>query len=176
MSESEMIQAIISGNKQLYADIVRQYQQIVANLAYKLAGDSLDIEEVTQQVFVELYSALPRFRNEAKLSTFIYRITVNVVSKMSKASRRYFFSSTDVTFDTPSGDRNAEQTIIRSETQRRMQNAIGRLKPEQRTAIVLYTYDEFSYQQIADVMQVSLAKVESLIFRAKKKLREYMEQ
>lgn len=170
MTDEELIHAILGGEKHLYAEIVRRYQQIVANLAYKIAGDSIDIEEAVQQVFVELYGALPRFRNESKLGTYIYRITSNVANKMLHSSFRYQFRKDDVMFDTPAEDRNIEQQIVRQDQIRQVQQAIGRLKPEQRTALVLHTYDELSYQQIAEVMQVSLAKVESLIFRAKKNL------
>ena len=69
-----------------------------------------------------------------------------------------------------SSDRNAEQQIIHNEKMQQLRTAIGHLKEEQRTALVLYTFEDFSYQQIADVMQCTLAKVESLIFRAKKNL------
>ena len=176
MNEEEIVKAILNGEKQLYADIVKKYQQIVANLVYKMVGDCLDVEEATQQVFVELYSALPRFRNDSKLSTYIYRITVNVVGKMMHSSKRYLYSDEDRTFDTPSTERNIEQKIIREEQHTKIHLAIGQLKQEQRTALVLYTFDELSYQQIAEVMQVSLAKVESLIFRAKKNLRSILEK
>lgn len=176
MNEEDIVKAILNGDKQLYAEIVKKYQQIVANLVYKMVGDSLDVEEATQQVFVELYTALPRFRYNSKLSTYIYRITVNVVSKMLHSSRKYLYSNEDHPFDTPSNDHNIEQQMIRDELHTKMHQAIGKLKQEQRTAIVLYTFDELSYQQIADLMQVSLAKVESLIFRAKKNLKSILEK
>ena len=72
--------------------------------------------------------------------------------------------------ETPSSDLNAEQQIIRQEQIAQLRIAIGHLKSEQRTALVLYAFEDLSYQQIADVMQCSLSKVESLIFRAKKNL------
>ena len=172
LSDEELIQAVLGGEKHLYAVIVRRYQQLVANLIFKMAGDAIDVEEATQQVFVELYSALPRFKNKSQFSTYIYRIAVNIANKMLHSSKRYLFSSTDTPFDTPSGDRNIEQQLIRGEQQQIVRRAIGQLKPEQRTALILCTYDDFSYQQIADVMQVSLSKVESLIFRAKKNLKQ----
>lgn len=171
MEDKEIVERILAGNTEQYAEIVRRYQQNVANLTYKLCGTRLEIEEVTQQVFVELYMALPRFRFDSKLSSFIYRITVNTVCKMLNKSKR-FVSSDE--WETPpeqvSSDRNAEQQIIHDEQMQQLRNAIGRLKEEQRTALVLYTFEDFSYQQIADVMQCTLAKVESLIFRAKKNL------
>ena len=61
MNEEEVIRDILSGNVNRYEEIVREYQSIVANLCYKMGGSQLDIPEMTQQVFVELYMALPRF-------------------------------------------------------------------------------------------------------------------
>lgn len=177
MEDKEIVEAVLAGDTQKYAVIVERYQQIVANLTYKLCGNRLEIDEVTQQVFVELYMALPRFRFDSKLSSFIYRITVNVVSKMLKKAKR--FISTDAREDLPeqqSDDRNAQQQMIYNEQMEELRSAIGRLKDEQRTALVLYTFENFSYQDIADVMQCSLSKVESLIFRAKKNLAKEIRQ
>lgn len=177
VEDKQIVEAVLSGDTRQYAVIVERYQQIVANLTYKLCGTRLEIEEVTQQVFVELYIALPRFRFDSKLSSYIYRITVNVVSKMLKKAKR--FVSTDEYEDYPeqqSDDRNAQQQIIHNEQMEQLRAAIGRLKDEQRTALVLYTFENFSYQDIADVMQCSLSKVESLIFRAKKNLAKEIKQ
>ena len=177
MEDREIVEAVLAGNTRLYAEIVERYQQIVANLTYKLCGSKLDVEDVTQQVFVELYTALPRFRFDSKLSSFIYRITVNVVCKMmGKQSRFVSTDQMEYSPEKPSDDLNAEQQIIRNEKLEQLRAAIGRLKNEQRTALVLYTYEDFSYQQIAEVMQCSLSKVESLIFRAKKNLAKEIRQ
>ena len=177
MEDRQIVEAVLAGNTRVYAEIVERYQQVVANLTYKLCGSRLDIEEVTQQVFVELYTALPRFRFDSKLSSFIYRITVNVVCKMMNKQRR-FISADQQEYrpETPSEDLNAEQSIIHNEKLEQLRTAIGHLKSEQRTALVLYTYEDFSYQQIAEVMQCSLSKVESLIFRAKKNLAKEIKQ
>lgn len=165
------MQAVLGGDKQKYALIVDRYQQIVANLVYKLCGTRLDVEEVTQQVFVELYTALPRFRFDSKLSSYIYRITVNVVSKQLGKARR--FVSADAMEGLPeqrADDPDPHQAIARREQLDELRAAIGRLKDEQRTALVLSAFEDFSYQQVAEVMQCSMSKVESLIFRAKKNL------
>ena len=177
VEDRQIVEAVLAGNTRVYAEIVERYQQKVANLAYKMCGTKLDMDEVTQQVFVELYTALPRFRFDSQLSSFIYRITVNVVCKMMKRENR--FVSTDQQEYHPEmvgDDLNAEQQIIRSERVQQLRTAIGHLKSEQRTALVLYTFEDFSYQQIADVMQCSLSKVESLIFRAKKNLSKEVKQ
>ncbi len=177
MEDRQIVEAVLAGDTRRYAEIVERYQQIVANLTYKLCGNRLDVEEVTQQVFVELYMALPRFRFDSKLSSFLYRITVNTVCKMLNRANR--FVSTDALEyqpERPSEDLNVQQQIIRQEQIEQLRTAIGHLKSEQRTALVLYTFEDFSYQQIADVMQCSLSKVESLIFRAKKNLAKELKQ
>lgn len=177
MEDKQIVERILAGETELYSLIVKEYQQIVANLTYKLCGNKLEVEEVTQQVFVELYMALPRFRFDSKLSSFIYRITVNVVCKMMNKAKRFVSSDEyDDRPDTPSDERNAEQKLIHQEQLQQLRTAIGHLKDEQRTALVLYTFEDFSYNQIAEVMQCSLSKVESLIFRAKKNLAKELKQ
>lgn len=177
MEDKQIVERILAGETELYSLIVKEYQQIVANLTYKLCGNKLEVEEVTQQVFVELYMALPRFRFDSKLSSFIYRITVNVVCKMMNKAKRFVSSDEyDDRPETPSDERNAEQKLIHQEQLQQLRTAIGHLKDEQRTALVLYTFEDFSYNQIAEVMQCSLSKIESLIFRAKKNLAKELKQ
>ena len=175
MNEEEVIRDILAGNVNRYEEIVKEYQTIVANLCFKIGGAGIDIAEMTQQVFVELYMALPRFQFKSKLSTFIYRLTVNVVCKEIKHLSRWVTPSEDIIApEVPSDDYNAEQPIIRNEQARQLHQALGRLHPEQRPALVLYTFNDFSYNDIADVMQCSTAKVESLIFRARKNLKKML--
>lgn len=174
LSDEELIEKVLQGETQLYAAIVGRYQQHVANLCYKICGNRLQVEEVVQEVFVELYAALPRFKFKAKLSTYIYRITVNVVSKALNHESRVLLPDEAASENLPSNENNVEQAIVKTEREQQLRKAIGTLKHEQRTALVLYTFNDFSYQDIADVMQVSLAKVESLIFRAKKNLHQIL--
>ena len=171
MEDREIVENVLAGRKQCYAELVDRYQQSVANLTYKMAGNKVDVEEVVQQVFVELFVALPRFRFDTKLSSFIYRITVNVVYKTLGKGKRFVYTDSYEAFpEQVSEARNVEQQIVQSEQYEELRSAIGRLKNEQRTALVLHTFEDFSYNEIADVMQCSLSKVESLIFRAKKNL------
>jgi RNA polymerase sigma-70 factor (ECF subfamily) len=176
VSEQELIQDILNGNRERFAEIVKEHQANVANLCYKLCGNKLEVDEVTQQVFVELYTALPRFRNQSKLSTFIYRITVNVVSKMLARQKRIVPEDDEVQFDVRSEDRNAEEAIIHNEKMQQLQAALLHLNEEQRTALVLFAFEDKSYNDIAAEMNWSLSKVESLIFRAKNNLRKMLTQ
>ena len=171
--EKELVAQILSGNKERYAVIVDEYQQIVANLCYSLVGNSVDVDEVVQRVFVDLYEALPRFQFKSRLSTFVYRMTVNVVAKEMKHRGRYTTLEEGVA-ERQGSEPSSEEKRINEERLAKLREAIGRLKPEQRTALVLYTYDNLSYNDIAEVIGASLSKVESLIFRAKKNLKEML--
>lgn len=171
LDDEQIVREVLNGHKERFALLVSKYQPLVSNLVYKLCGTKADVQELTQQVFVELYVSLPRFQYKSKLSTFIYRITINLTCKyLQKRSRSQIVDTQEYAYDRPSELLNAEQTIIREERLNALRTAIGKLKHEQRTALVLYTYENFSYQEIADVLNCSLSKVESLIFRAKKNL------
>lgn len=172
--EHELVRQILNGDKERYALIVKAYQEPVANLCYKLAGNQLEVEEVVQQVFVELYMALPRFRYQSKLSTFIYRIAVNVITKGLNRARRHLSYELTVVDEGEDYQHSREEQLEQEEQHRRLRQAIGKLKLEQRTALVLSAFKGLSYQDIAEVMQVSLSKVESLIFRAKKNVYKMM--
>ena len=175
IDDRQVVEQVLAGDVDIYSFIVDRYQQIVANLAYKLCGRSADIEDVTQQVFVELYDALPRFRFDSKLSSFIYRITVNTSCKWIARNKRFVWAdSNDSQNQVSATERNAEQQVIHEEQLILLRQAIGRLKEEQRTALVLYNFEGFSYNQIAETLQCSLSKVESLIFRAKKSLEKML--
>ena len=98
-----------------------------------------------------------------------------MVCKELKHNSRFVVLPDDAPMpDRPSDEPNAEQSIIRNERIQQLRRAIGMLHPEQRTALVLYTYNDFSYNDIADVMQCTVAKVESLIFRARKNLKKML--
>lgn len=172
--EYEIVKDVLNGKTEEYAVIVNEYQQHVANLVYKLVLSPNDVEEIVQQVFVDLYMSLPRFRFESRLSTYIYRITVNVVANMLRRQKKYV-SLEHLMEEERDRKHNQEETIIHEERMAMVRRALGNLKTEQRTALVLYSYEGFSYQDISDVMQISLAKVESLIFRARKNIKKQIE-
>lgn len=172
ISDKELVQAILNGDTERYAEVVERYQQLVTNICYKLAGNKIDVEEVVQTVFVELYFSLTRFRFQAQLTTYIYKLTLNTVTKTLNKNKRYeqWDNKLDNNFCTPAID----DTMVKDERTRELYAAIDRLKYEQRVALMLHCFDDMSYKEVAEVMEVSLSKVETLIFRAKKNLKKIL--
>ena len=167
-----LVQAILNGDTERYAEVVERYQQLVTNICYKLAGNKIDVEEVVQTVFVELYFSLTRFRFQAQLTTYIYKLTLNTVTKTLNKNKRYeqWDNKLDNNFYTPAID----DTMVKDERTRELYAAIDRLKYEQRVALMLHCFNDMSYKEVAEVMEVSLSKVETLIFRAKKNLKKIL--
>ena len=175
--EQELVQAILNGEKQRYSEIVRCYSTSIANLSYKLAGEKLEVDEVVQEVLVQLYLSLPRFRFGSKLSTYVYRITVNTVAKkLKKLGRVQRMSDFTENTNTQLHQHSIEENIVNNDRQNELHKALEQLKYEQRTALTLFYYEELSYKEIADVMGISLAKTESLIFRAKQNLKKMLDK
>ena len=167
-----LVQAILNGDTERYAEVVERYQQLVTNICYKLAGNKIDVEEVVQTVFVELYFSLTRFRFQAQLTTYIYKLTLNTVTKTLNKNKRYeqWDNKLDNNFCTPAID----DMMVKDERTRELYAAIDRLKYEQRVALMLHCFNDMSYKEVAEVMEVSLSKVETLIFRAKKNLKKIL--
>jgi len=153
---------------------------MVYNLCLNYLCNTADAEEVTQDVFVKVHGRLARFRGEAEVSTWIYRIAVNACLDVLRARKRrsrfglHLFFGTDIREDAhefpqfnhpgvPMEDREATERIMK---------AIGTLPERQQTALILKTMEELSQQQIADVMGLSVKAVESLLSRARAALNE----
>jgi len=131
-----------------------------------------DAEEVTQDVFAKAWRAAANFRAESQVTTWLYRIAVNTsLTAVQKRQRRGRFSLFGPT-DEPSDDRHPEAETVQRETDEVLRAGIYGLPNRQKTAFVLSYVEDLPRQQVADVMQLSLKAVESLLMRAKKNLRE----
>ncbi len=89
MEESEFIISLKAGNKEAFATLVREFKSQVLNICYRFLLNKEDAEDISQEVFIEIYHSLPKFRGEAKLSTWIYRIAVSKsLEELKKRNRK----------------------------------------------------------------------------------------
>ncbi len=179
MEEELLIQRILQGETNLFGELVTKHQSKVFHTALGLLHSRHDAEDITQDVFLEAFRALATFRSDAKLSTWLYRITVNrSINLLKKRNRSSFIQSFDQLFSSTAKD--AEQVNdetpstqeFMEETQKfeLLRKTIDKLPENQRIAFTLNKYEELSYAEIAEIMNVSLSAVESLIFRARKSI------
>ena len=184
MDESELIKGIQQGDRKAFQILVNSYQRMVVNTCLGIVHSQEDAEDLAQDVFVEIFRTADNFRGDAKLSTWLYRIATNrSLNHIRNKKRKGFFQSLEETF---TGGRNRTSEISENRSDQPDQNitdqqrsdllhrAIDQLPEKQRVAFTLNKYEELPYQQIAEVMEISLASVESLIHRAKKNLQEQL--
>ncbi len=177
--ELALCRRIASGEQQLFATIVNRYSGLVAGV---IAGQGVardDIEDLAQETFVNVYKGLAGFRGASKLSSWIYRIAVNVARGHLKASSKrqadFSIEESSERGVVPVDQRAArtEQSVIRN---RMLAAAMEQLPPEQREALVLYYVEELSYEEIAEALGRNLNTVRTHIRRGKQRLAELLDE
>lgn len=178
MDEKELIKSLKYGDHDAFKQLFEQYQHYIYNICYRMIGIQEEAEDTTQEVFIKIYHAIGKFRGDAKLSSWIYRIAVNTCLKRERRKKlenwiplEFLFQNREK-FHPVVSEETPHQQIEISETEQIVQQAINQLPARQRTALVLHRYENLSYQEIAQVMEISLSAVESLLHRAKDKLTE----
>lgn len=156
----------------------------VFNTAISFLQNKQDAEDITQEVFIEVYHSLEKFKQQSSISTWIYRITVNKsLDFLRKKNSKKRFGFITSLFNKESGEINIDAghfdhpgvLLEKKENARILFGAIELLSENQKTAFILFHVEELSQKEIAEVMGISAKAVESLIQRAKATLREKLE-
>ena len=182
--ESHLIEALIKGDQSAYRSIYDLHKSIVYNTAMGFLTNKNDAEDITQEVFVQVFRSVKNFKKESKLSTWIYRITITKCLDLlrSRKAKKRFAIFTDIFSDK---EKDSEERFIdyehpgiveeKSEMSKLLFKEIDSLPANQRIAFVLNKVEKLSYQEISEVMETSVSSVESLIFRAKGNLKKKLE-
>jgi RNA polymerase sigma factor (sigma-70 family) len=162
-----------------FEQIVRDHQTMVFSTLLRLTGSREHVDDLAQEVFLRLYRALPSFRGEALLSTYLYRITVNVAQNEWKRQRRDVRSMVSISDEISAWEnrlehpgRNAEQQLEEHEFQQGVEAQLHKLSQVERTVLVLYHQEERTYEQIAEVLTLPIGTVRTHLHRGRKKMRE----
>jgi len=182
-SDVEIIQAVLDGDVDRYAELVDKYQEGALKVAFSMLGNEEDAKDASQEAFVSAYRSLSRFRGGAKFSTWIYRIVVNECKDVYK--RRARQPSVVAAVGEPDPDSNGACLFVdvedpaagprdqleNRELGRQLSAAIGRLPMKQRTAFLLHHVHGLPLEEVASVMRCRLGTVKSHVFRATEHLR-----
>ncbi len=184
MTETELIELLKLKDRSAYKNIVEAWQEMVYNTAIGILQNSEDAEDVTQEVFMQVYESISSFKGESKFSTWVYRITVSKamdhIRKKKRKKRFAFIQSLYGKNDQPVIDppdffhpgvstENKENAAI-------LFKAMEQLPPNQKTAFVLNKVEGLSYLEIGEVMRLSDSAVDALLHRAKAKLRKILKE
>lgn len=184
--EKRWIQSAQKGDSESFERIVIAYQQRIFNLAYRLLGDKEEAEDLTQEVFLNVYKHLPSFRGDAQFSTWIYQVALNHCRNRFKYLKRRFHQSTESLDDPLQGGEGdlerelpdeadiPEEALHRRQVQRLVQRAVQLLRPDYREIIVLRDIQELSYQEISEVLGLPEGTIKSRLHRARWELKELL--
>jgi RNA polymerase sigma-70 factor, ECF subfamily len=168
---------IARGDMPAFEQLVERHQTLVAGTAARMLGSNSDVEDIAQQVFIRVWKSASRYRPRAKFTTWLLKITRNLVfNELRRTKRRAQLplqpdpEAEEIALPdaaTPAPD----ASLLENELQQAIENAITQLPETQRMALILRRYEDLSYEDIAEVLDLSVPAVKSLLFRARTELR-----
>ncbi|HZT29170.1 MAG TPA: sigma-70 family RNA polymerase sigma factor [Bryobacteraceae bacterium] len=178
----ELVAALRDGSEDAYETLLCRFQQPVYNLALRLLNDQSDACDVVQEVFLKVFRNVGQFRGQSSLKTWIYRIAINEAHNQ----RRWFFrhrhrevgleeeqeDSRSMAEVIPDGGQSPFDFVFDQEKHMLIEAALERINPAFREVVVLRDIMDLSYEEIAEVLQLSLGTVKSRILRGREALRE----
>lgn len=184
MNELELIQQLREGDELAFKSLVATYQDMVFNTALGIVQNAEDAEDVAQEVFIQVFRSIDQFKGDARLSTWIYRITTTKALDHIRSRRRKkrfafitsLFGANDELVHEPIDFQHPGVALDRKEQAALLFRMIEQLPENQKVAFTLHKTEGLSYQEIADVMELSVSAVESLLFRARQNLRKLLEK
>jgi RNA polymerase sigma-70 factor (ECF subfamily) len=177
-SSEDLMAKTAEGDELAFEILVQKHQTSVLNLIYRYVGDRTRAKDLAQEVFLRIWRAAGSYEPKAKFTTWIYRITVNLClndlksanKKKLPLSRGAIEESQTLNEEITDVSPSAEDVLLAEERSRQISKALQSLPENQRMALILKRYDNFSYNEIANIMDCSVSAVESLLVRAKRNL------
>lgn len=183
LSDHELVALAQKGNEKAYRELLGRYQRPVFSLIYRMLRDREQAEDLAQETFVRVFNHIDRYDPKYKFSSWIFKIATNLtidhirkkeVATVSIDGSRYAVTSDEIeasTITVASDDENPEELLEAKELGESIEEAIGGLRAEYRTAILLRHVEGREYQEIADIMGLPLGTVKTFIHRARNELR-----
>src|SRR5690606_37972539 len=187
LTDQEVIARALEGREAAYRELIGRYERPVFSLIYRLVRDRERAEDLAQDTFIKVVNHLERYDPTYKFSSWIFKIAHNtaldhlrrknpVTLSLDGSPHARTAAEVEATTLTPaSGDENPEEYTASKELGAEIERAIGLLRPEYRTAIVLCHVEGRPYEEIAQIMDVPLGTVKTFIHRARKELMKELE-
>jgi RNA polymerase sigma-70 factor (ECF subfamily) len=178
--DAELVARWLSGDQTAFERLVRNHEQSVFRLMFRMLGNREEAEDASQEAFLSLHRHGRRFRREARFSTFLYRVAANAALNRRRSLGRARRRTQELALhqaagaDLPATPRNPEDAAQGGEVQLQVQTALDELPEDLRVAVVLYDIEGQSYKEIAEILEIPEGTVKSRIHRARQGLRELL--
>jgi len=177
----ELVNRAVNGDRKSLREIVESNKKKIVYLAFDLTGSMEDAEDLSQEVFLKLFKSLKKYKGQALLSSWLYRITVNTFLSQKRLGSSKIKDHTINENDTEtierktnsySGASNPETYAQEEQIQEHLNNALNKLSPRERAVFVLRNYQGMQLKGCSEYLNISEGTVKSLQFRAVKKLQK----
>lgn len=176
----EKIKAVKKGDQAAYEDLVSFYQNKIYQHCYRMLGNAHEAEDMAQEAFIRAYVNIHSFDDKRKFSTWLYRIATNLtIDRLRKRKPDYFLDAEvkgteglDMYSQLQSEDISPVEEVEANELQSYIHQEISELPPKYRSIIMLRYLEEFSLQEISDIMDIPLGTVKTRIHRGREALRK----
>jgi RNA polymerase sigma-70 factor, ECF subfamily len=177
MTDQEIIDCVLGGDREAFGELVRRYQDAVYRMALRRIRSERDAEDVAQEVFLNAYRRLTTYEGNAQFSTWLYRITFNTcIDWMRKASRTPALQfAPGQEGDIVDSRINLTDDLTAEYDRNLVEAAVGRLAWRYRHVVELYYFEQLSYAEIGRIVGMSEKGVESRLYRARRLLRRALE-
>jgi RNA polymerase sigma-70 factor (ECF subfamily) len=177
----ELMLAFQRGDEDALEQLVRKYEGLILNMAYRYTGERAQAEDLTQEVFLRVYQARKAYRPDCPFKHWIFRIVTNLCLNWVRDTKRARSVSLFAQADSPQVNIKDDQGRVsdyfrKLELKIAVKEAIDSLPATQRLALILNKYDECSYEEIARIMKMSVPAVKSLLYRARESLKEKLKR
>lgn len=169
-TETEIIEACKLGDREAFHDLFEAHKDRVYTIAFHYSGNEATARDVTQQVFLKLFTSMSQFREDSQFTTWLYRIVANACADEHRKRRRFVPFSPEIEVRHMTGRGSQEETYHRRQVAASVQGAIGELTPKLRLPILLKYVEGLSYDEIAEALGVSIGTVSSRLNRGHKAL------
>lgn len=188
-AEAAFIRRLVARDETAFTELVRIYERRIFALTFRMLGHRQEAEEITQEVFVQAFRAIDRFRGDAKLSTWLYRVAVNLCKNRLKYHARRG-SSAHQDFDaiaegsaggaaigvSVGAVERPDELVAGIQLESIVKEALAQVDPDFRELVVLRDVEDLTYEQIAEVTGLARGTVKSRIHRGRQQLRQRVEQ
>jgi RNA polymerase sigma-70 factor (ECF subfamily) len=187
LSDQQVVEQARNGRESAYRELIGRYQRPVFSLIYRLVRNREQAEDLAQDTFIKVLNAIDRYDPSYKFSSWIFKIAHNTAldqlrkkepETLSLDGSPHALTADEVeatTLTAVSADENPEQFTSSREVGQEIEQALGMIRPEYRTAIVLWHIDGRPYEEIAEIMGLPLGTVKTYIHRGRKDLRQHLE-
>jgi RNA polymerase sigma-70 factor (ECF subfamily) len=174
-TDEELMRLVASSDEKAFRSLVERHQNLVVGTVARMVGPT-DAEDIAQQVFLNVWKSAPRWRPEARFTTWLLTITKRLVFNESRRRSRaklvpQSHEEREMP-DYPDGRQSPDRSLLDEELNRAIEAALASLPEKERLAVVLRRYEELPYEEIAVVLGCTLTSVKSLLFRARNSLKE----